>query len=534
MLELWPFTNFHDMNLDWIIKTIKTYTKKVDDFIEDINDTWNTFRNWVTNEIAEMHRKFAIYVNVTEGALNTGAIADGAITEPKIDDDFLKEIKNAYVTPEMLSSTGTDTDQLEYAINHTPEGGILCIDHLYTLDRNVTITKASSTKRITILGIGETAAIDTDNYFITGSVAHDTGNITWININFSGEKIFDSDYLIRQYCVNCIFDGIGSIIFSNAGTADAYAQTYYFINCVIRRATNYLVNLPADVYNTTTLFDIRFSHCLIEWCMSGIIKGNVFTGAYIENCTIEGFTTNDPLFTGMRTGMMFKVSDCYFEHNDTTYVDFSNFTVQNPFMFEFTGNTVQEFTECTVFLTGTVPGYGSSNFLITDNTFYTTQPHANDLVVIDATAATQQMTTWNVYNNQNHNNYATMLVDPNNRVKINESFNSTVTNLVRDYGSINKHTGESYTFYIHTTAVALSTTQLAIPVTFPFVANNTNYSITFNSIYVTNIGSLNVQNAAIGGSKYAAGFDLRYNDSDTVNFTANRPYIVRIGITITF
>ena len=34
MMELWPFTNFHDLNLDWIIKTIKVYTKKVDDLYD--------------------------------------------------------------------------------------------------------------------------------------------------------------------------------------------------------------------------------------------------------------------------------------------------------------------------------------------------------------------------------------------------------------------------------------------------------------------------------------------------------------------
>ena len=30
MFESWPFTNFHDLNLDWIIQTLKTYTEKVD------------------------------------------------------------------------------------------------------------------------------------------------------------------------------------------------------------------------------------------------------------------------------------------------------------------------------------------------------------------------------------------------------------------------------------------------------------------------------------------------------------------------
>lgn len=121
MMELWPFTNFHDLNLDWIVKTIKTYTKKVDDFIADIKQTWHDFRDWVSREIDQMHDDFAEYVNVTEGALNTGAIADGAITEPKINNSFLPKIENDYVTLEMFGAAGdgvvNDTTAFVSAIN---------------------------------------------------------------------------------------------------------------------------------------------------------------------------------------------------------------------------------------------------------------------------------------------------------------------------------------------------------------------------------------------------------------------------------
>lgn len=119
---LWPFnkypgTDYETFNWEWILHTVKTYTQKVDDFIEyitgtwndfrnDITDTWNDFKDWTTGEIDQMHDDFAEYVNVTEGALNTGAIADGAITKPKINNDFLEEIENGYITPEMFGAVG--------------------------------------------------------------------------------------------------------------------------------------------------------------------------------------------------------------------------------------------------------------------------------------------------------------------------------------------------------------------------------------------------------------------------------------------
>lgn len=128
MFELWPFTNFHDLNLDWIIRTIKVYTKKVDDFIEDMTESWDTFKNVINHEIAEMHRKFAIYVNVTEEALNTGAIADGAVTEPKLDEDLFLKVVNDYVTPEMFGALGDgvndDTSAVQNAIDYAADNDL--------------------------------------------------------------------------------------------------------------------------------------------------------------------------------------------------------------------------------------------------------------------------------------------------------------------------------------------------------------------------------------------------------------------------
>ena len=130
---LWPFnkypgTDYETFNWEWILKTVKDYTKKVDDFIEyitntwndfrdditdtwndfrdDITDTWNDFKDWTTGEIDQMHDDFAEYVNVTEGALNTGAIANGAITRPKMDSTLLGETENVYITPEEYGAVG--------------------------------------------------------------------------------------------------------------------------------------------------------------------------------------------------------------------------------------------------------------------------------------------------------------------------------------------------------------------------------------------------------------------------------------------
>lgn len=67
MLELFPFTNFHDLNLDWIIRTVKTYAKKVDDL-------YNFGLYDFVEKVLEAHPEW------------TTTVMDGAISKEKLSD----------------------------------------------------------------------------------------------------------------------------------------------------------------------------------------------------------------------------------------------------------------------------------------------------------------------------------------------------------------------------------------------------------------------------------------------------------------
>lgn len=95
MFESWPFTNFHDMNLDWIIKTIKTYTKKVDDL-------YNFGLYDFVEKVLEAHPEWTTTVQdgaisepkLADDSVSTRTIRDGAVTEGKLNEDVLNKIIN--------------------------------------------------------------------------------------------------------------------------------------------------------------------------------------------------------------------------------------------------------------------------------------------------------------------------------------------------------------------------------------------------------------------------------------------------------
>lgn len=127
LLGKFPGTDYETFNWEWILKTVKDYTEKVDDFTEDMTDAWNAFKNVISHEIAEMHRKFAIYVNVTEEALNTGAIANGAITFPKLSSALQTHV-NAIIPVSDYESLVTNGDWTTAVQTATDENDLIYID----------------------------------------------------------------------------------------------------------------------------------------------------------------------------------------------------------------------------------------------------------------------------------------------------------------------------------------------------------------------------------------------------------------------
>lgn len=227
MFENWPFTNFHDLNLDWIIKTIKDYTKKVDDL-------YNQGLYYFVEKVLAAHPEW------------TTTVQDGAITESKISRLFLRVIKNLYVTPEMFGGAGDgvtdDTQALQDAIN---DGKPVYISGEYKTTNQIVLRNNLKLFGHGSINLNDTAAssvygLHTDNVLIVGIsfIKEDktvtnyslsilsSSNVAIINCKFIecyGYALRLSDSRICRVC-NCNFDDItgatgnpgGAIIATNA------------------------------------------------------------------------------------------------------------------------------------------------------------------------------------------------------------------------------------------------------------------------------------------------------------------------------
>ena len=86
----YPYTDFHELNADWILGKIRGLEEAMKKFVVDTKDTIiETVNKWLDDHPEA-----------------TTTVQDGSITSVKMQADFLEEIENPFVTPEMFGAVG--------------------------------------------------------------------------------------------------------------------------------------------------------------------------------------------------------------------------------------------------------------------------------------------------------------------------------------------------------------------------------------------------------------------------------------------
>ena len=363
-LENFPYTNFHDLNLDWILSVIKevkeTYPAKFEELMQikvnapttdrngqlgdylisngDGTTSWKPLDMEIESEIIEQVNNW-----LEEHPEATTTVQDGAITFPKLDENLQSVVYNPDVFP------GTDAVKLQTAIDAAiyDDYSSILIDRVYditgsTLQINKRLSTATSRYRqkMTFIGVHGGAIVKTDGgYIFSGSQidpdrTHSAGDIQFFNMTFKGAlsavdtiksdycSVFDCHRLIRITTLGCSFFNCGAVF---DGTECISATSN------MQQCTNFgdLVSYCYCYYKLNTAWCVYSFGCTVEqsdyayYCMGGNANSlGTVTSMHIKDCVLEGCTypaicaidpdpTSNPL--GGLTDIV--IDGCYFEKN---------------------------------------------------------------------------------------------------------------------------------------------------------------------------------------------------------------------------
>lgn len=157
IVEHWPFTNFHDLNLDWILRKIKEQDQKLADFelyfphVSTHNDgVWDSTYNYKPNEIVSWSN--GVYIAKKDVPTGTSIsneeywlkLADIDVDVEEIEerfDELEQELRQDVADLEQqltddVSALNDRVDELEEDITNSLDRRIIMIFDSYGLDRN--------------------------------------------------------------------------------------------------------------------------------------------------------------------------------------------------------------------------------------------------------------------------------------------------------------------------------------------------------------------------------------------------------------
>lgn len=309
---LWPFnkypgTDYETFNWEWILKTVKEWAAKMSTIQTDWQEfVGHTYKDQIT-QILEEHPDW------------TTTVMDGSITEPKINGDFLKEIKNRYVTVEMFGGAGDGaTDDAAALAAATASGYPVCLlpGKTYRINSTVNLTTSA-----VIFGCGElsellidrdgTLATDTNTnhtlelceFKCTVRKVHGNGiNIT--KVNDANAKNCVSIHDMVFYMDNDIDTDLDSIMLYLRGVREAAIT-----NCIFKGATSsYGTGLYMTADSTHLTMNIAISECNFYYLKTCIDLDNTATNLVY----LAGIRMVDNMYIGADTGVKAAYVDTFF------------------------------------------------------------------------------------------------------------------------------------------------------------------------------------------------------------------------------
>lgn len=295
LFEQFPHTNFHELNLEWVIRTIKELSERADNLFGILEKYSLTFegvydseRNYDALSVVEYKGNYYISTRNVEAGITPDSTSFWMQTMLPNWDVISKLTKLNYITPDSFdgASDGEKLQKCFDSINDKAVAPIIVINRRYTLDRNITLPRTNNNyQELTVFGFGNGSYFDMKTYHFEGLGATGSGEygggVFFQNLFFLGsDYVFNADTIIRITAVNCRFQGFVNVVRST--TSRGYMQDFVFDKCYFNQVVSYIFdgvtgNYGGGVYNS------HIKH-LMRITKAGVSN---FT---VEGNDIEGFT----------------------------------------------------------------------------------------------------------------------------------------------------------------------------------------------------------------------------------------------------
>lgn len=284
-----PYTNLHELNLDWVMKQLKEVSSKTDDIDEQVEKAKEYSENTeeIYNAIKDLFVTPQMYGAKGDGVEDdTNAFAEAIQSNKTV---FIPEgkylIKGTLTIPKRTSIIGV-TDRVEWDKNYNiiPEDGIVILFRPNTLSNLFEIDQSD-------LEVGYVPNITIKNLSI---YADNNSCNTALYLNKTSHSIFENIFiskfrngLVIDYNMLCIFRNVTvhNATQYNIHITDELTTTCRFYDCYVGQNENAnAIGLKIDDYSG---YQIDFYSLTIETMQKGMLIGNRntinFYSPYAEN-----------------------------------------------------------------------------------------------------------------------------------------------------------------------------------------------------------------------------------------------------------
>lgn len=314
-----PYTNFHELNLDWLIKQVKATDEKVDNFILETDD----------KIISEVDSWLDRHPEATT------TVMDGALTLPKFSESLKLVTVKDYDTPEMYGAKGDgvtdDTEALAAMFN----AGKGC----YRLNADYAISERLNVSGH-IFGHGTVRAYN--KIRINDAFFNLTGDLLLEGVSFDCESnipFTGSDYPLQfNMILNCEENDY-DVIIDNVKAVNGYT---IFVRCYHHNGYFRLSNCNFKA----TLTNNRYTGYMFNAITSGTTKpleiynnyfeGNGtlvdnFAGLFFSNITDRQILIHDNVFKGVGRDKTGGYQSCCIDgYFNVSYLNIHNNIFDNP------------------------------------------------------------------------------------------------------------------------------------------------------------------------------------------------------------